>query len=93
MDVLRHVFLLYKEALHNVAKHARATCVAIEVRDERGLFVLTIRDDGVGFREDEVRRGHGLASMRRRADQVSGRIEIESAPGNGTTLTFVVRIA
>lgn len=93
MTFMRNVLLIHKEALHNVARHARARRVTIRVSDEHGLFVLRIQDDGMGFDERAIRAGQGLASMRRRAQQVGGRLEIESAPRRGTRITFSARMA
>lgn len=90
---VRHSFLLYKEALHNVAKHARASRVRIVVRADANEFRFRIEDDGAGYREAEVEGGHGLNSMRRRADACGGELTIESARGSGTRLTFRARMA
>ena len=93
MDTMRNVFLLYKEALHNIAKHAGAQHVTIRVDEQDGHFTLQIRDDGRGFDAAAVERGHGLANMRRRAQAVGGRIAIDSIPGRGTTITFSAKMA
>jgi signal transduction histidine kinase len=93
MTFMRNALLIYKEALHNVVKHARARHVAIEVADDHGLFALRIRDDGVGFAEPEVRPGHGLENMRRRAHLAGGRIAIVSATDQGTQVRFSARMA
>ena len=78
-----------RESLINVVKHADAMKVELSVsRRERGV-VLEIRDDGRGFdvarRSDVVAEGHiGLASCAERVESVGGRLEIDSAPGQGT---------
>lgn len=90
---MRNVLLIYKEALHNVARHARARRVAIRVVDAQGVFVLHVEDDGVGFAEAAVRPGRGLANMRRRARQSGGRLEIARLPCGGTRVTFSARMA
>jgi signal transduction histidine kinase len=93
MPFMRNVLLIYKEALHNITKHAGARRVVVAVGARRGEFVLRIEDDGVGFDEDVVRRGRGLESMRRRAEQTGGRLDIASAPGAGTRVTYTAPIA
>ena len=86
-----NVYRIAQEALNNVAKHARATRVAVilEQRDQRA--VLVIEDNGRGFdlprantesREQQL----GLGGMHERAALVSGTTDIESAPGRGTTV-------
>lgn len=93
MTVMRNVLLVHKEALHNVARHARAGRVEIHLAADRDALVLRITDDGIGFAEHAAQPGRGLASMRQRAREVGGRLEIESAPGLGTRLTLQVPLA
>ncbi len=78
----RQFFLIYKESLHNIVRHAAASKVVIRLSGEAGRLLLEIEDDGCGF--DGVGRGHGLASMRRRAAERHWRLEILSTPGSGT---------
>jgi signal transduction histidine kinase len=60
--------------------------VEIEIRIEGGRLQLSIRDDGRGFDPAVPAPGHGLSSLRRRAQQLSGTIRIESAPNSGTRI-------
>ena len=92
MNTMRNTLLIYKEALHNVMKHAGARRVQIHVGTERGRLLFRIDDDGVGFDPAVEHAGHGVASMRRRAAQVGGTLVIESAPGRGTRLSFSTRL-
>ena len=85
-DRRRHLLLVLKESLSNVARHARASRVEIEIRIEHGTLFLSIRDDGRGFDPSVPAPGHGLSSLRRRAEKLSGTIRIESAPGSGTRI-------
>ncbi|MFN8626222.1 MAG: ABC transporter substrate binding protein [Candidatus Binatia bacterium] len=81
------VFRVAQEALRNVGRHARARTVEIALRSlDRGLQ-LAIRDDGIGF-DPKIQTGlHlGLASMRERVQLLGGELDIESAPGQGTTI-------
>lgn len=90
MERRRNVFLIYKEALHNVVTHAQAETVAITVSNGEGTFPLTVQDDGVGFDPETVAGGHGLKNMQRRADELGARLEIRSHPGEGTTISLVL---
>ena len=76
-----------QEGLRNVKRHARARTVDLScAADGRGTRMI-LRDDGDGFDPSETRRPSlGLAGMRERAALVGGRIEIQSAPGRGTTI-------
>jgi signal transduction histidine kinase/ligand-binding sensor domain-containing protein len=91
MDVRRDLLLIFKEAVNNAARHARCTTVTIDVRIERSRMTLAIADDGVGFDASAASDGHGLHSMRRRAERLKGTLEIRTAPG-GTTLTVAFPI-
>ena len=93
MNQMRNIFLIYKEALHNITKHAEAQHVNITIAEDGGWFTLRIRDDGVGFAESDIVRGLGLANMRRRARTMDGSIEIKSTPGVGTQITFSAKMA
>jgi hypothetical protein len=88
----RNVPPLFKEALHNILKHAHATSVRITVRRWENQFQFCIADDGAGFDETAAPAGNGLKNMRRRAQEVCGRLEIVSRKGGGTTLTLTAPI-
>lgn len=81
------LYRVSQEALHNVTKHARASRVDIVLGSAEGLITLEIRDDGQGFDTGGDFPGHlGLRSMRERVEGSGGRLEIESAPGEGTCI-------
>jgi signal transduction histidine kinase len=91
-DVETHVYRITQEALNNIAKHAEATNVSVLLEKMGENITLIIEDDGKGFEPAEVtvskESGHGLglSGMRERAVLVGGDIEIEAAPGKGTTI-------
>lgn len=80
-DLRRQVFLLFKEAVHNVVRHARASSVTIQFEAAERSLTLTISDDGEGFQVEECPEGHGLRSMRARAGEAGGTVDISSGPG------------
>ena len=84
----REVLLIFKEALHNIRRHAAAHQVGIRLKDAEGEFALQITDDGAGFDPEASTTGHGLTSQRQRARALGGDLRIESAPGGGTRLTL-----
>jgi signal transduction histidine kinase/ligand-binding sensor domain-containing protein len=91
---LRHnLFLAFKEALHNAAKHADAPAVLVTLALADGRLSLTVQDDGRGFDPTVAAgAGNGLGNMARRLSDIGGRCEIDSAPGRGTRVTFVVPV-
>jgi signal transduction histidine kinase len=78
-------FRIVQEALSNVARHSRARQVEVTLTVQNIAVEVAIRDDGVGFNV-ELRTGFGLVGMSERAELAGGRLDIESAPGAGTTL-------
>ncbi|HOY29784.1 MAG TPA: ATP-binding protein, partial [Flavobacteriales bacterium] len=86
----RNLFLITKEALHNVVKHAQARQVKLVLRWKEGLS-LEVHDNGKGLAPDRKRTGHGLANMGKRAQQVGATFHISSEPGMpGTRLSMLV---
>jgi PAS domain S-box-containing protein len=82
------LYRVAQEALHNVAKHAEASHVTVSLTQENGYVMLEIRDDGSGFNVQDRFPGHlGLQSMRERVQEADGRFSVESAPGQGTTVS------
>ncbi len=83
------LYRIAQEALTNIAKHARAQHVAIILERRSDQVSLIVEDDGVGFDPVEMdgeRRGFGLLGMQERAALVGATVQIESAPGEGTTI-------
>jgi ligand-binding sensor domain-containing protein/signal transduction histidine kinase len=94
----RQLFLLVKEALHNVARHSQAAAVTIHLAASGRRLTVEIRDDGRGFDPAAVAPeaggsgGQGLRSMRERAAALGARLEIDTAPGRGTRLFLETRL-
>lgn len=90
LDIQRNFFLFYKEVINNIAKHSKATYVkaTIEALEKNTGIAFKIIDNGVGFDTDEVYEGHGLKSLRKRAEELEGNLSIKSAQGKGTTVSF-----
>lgn len=86
----RNIFLIIKEALHNVVKHANAEQVTLAVHWRNGLHAVVV-DDGNGLPSETKKGGHGLVNMAKRAQQVGGEFTLEpTANGKGTRLTLKV---
>jgi signal transduction histidine kinase len=84
------VLLIFKEALHNIVRHARCAAASVSIATRDGRLQAEVRDDGCGFTEEPSGSGHGLGSMRARAVQLGGELRIRSQPGAGTCLTLDV---
>ena len=78
-----------QEALNNIAKHANASRVEIDLTQEGAVTELRIHDDGQGFDIDQKVSGHyGLKMMEERTEGVGARLTVTSQPGHGTELTI-----
>ncbi len=84
------VFRICQEALTNIARHARAKHVVVNLERERNEAILTISDDGVGFPVNllEHTQSLGVVGMRERALLLGAEFSLQSLPGNGTTITL-----
>lgn len=91
LELRQNVFLLFKEAITNVVKHARASRVEIRLRGGADGWELSVRDNGAGFDTKVPTSGVGLGSMALRARQAGGELEVESRPGAGTTVRVASR--
>jgi signal transduction histidine kinase len=84
------IFRVAQEALANVARHARARNVAVTLADDGGHLVLTVRDDGSGFKPEGTPSGMGMANIAARAAEVGGGVDVTSSSDRGTTVRFSV---
>jgi ligand-binding sensor domain-containing protein len=90
LEFRRNIFRMFKEILGNVASHSKASSVRISISEKIGGWHLVVQDNGVGFQADSVRRGNGLANLKRRAEKLHGQLQIDTCPGAGTTVSFHV---
>ena len=84
MEVRRNIYLIFKEALNNTAKHSGATQVDMEVALEEKSIRIGIRDNGLGFNNHSPSRGNGLQNLYSRAEEIGGHLRIDTQPGQGT---------
>lgn len=88
------LFRIAQEALNNVAKHARASRVDVELHMADGDFSLAVTDDGIGFESTSLasHAGRGMATMRERAQSVGGHFEVTAGRGAGTRVSARVQL-
>ncbi|MBI3951603.1 MAG: hypothetical protein HY314_14220 [Acidobacteria bacterium] len=93
----RHLFLIFKEALNNIVRHADCTSVSLVISVTDHHLSAEIQDNGYGFARtvadedgDPPHRGHGLKNMQARAVELGGQFRIDSVPGGGTRLNLSV---
>lgn len=84
------LFRVAQEALQNAVRHGEARTIGVTVERSDGGWRLSVTDDGRGFVPEQARTSFGLRSMRERVEQIGGRLEVRSAPGQGARVTAVV---
>ena len=89
----REVFLIFKESINNMARHSECTEVDIDFEVSGDCLNLRLSDNGAGFDPDHSASGAGLASMADRARRMGGQLEVDSGPGQGTTVTLSIPLA
>lgn len=92
----RALYMIFKEAVSNIARHAEAGRASCRITFEHHALVAVVEDDGRGLpaeTQSNGRGGRGLSNMRARAEGLGGRLEVESGPGAGTRLRLVLPLA
>jgi signal transduction histidine kinase len=89
-DATRHLFLYFREALHNISRHAKAAKVEIRVETTSEQFQLIISDDGVGIAPERLERPATLRALRQRSAALNAELHVDSSPEKGTRLTLTV---
>ena len=78
MNIRHEIFLIYKEAIGNVARHSGARNVVVNIDIDRSSLWMKIQDDGHGFSVAAVERSRGIKEMRKRAKHLKGDLDIQS---------------
>jgi signal transduction histidine kinase len=84
------LYFVCSEALANAAKHARASRISVEVRQDTDRVVVAILDDGAGGASPE--RGSGLRGLADRVQALGGQLRVESPPGAGTRVSAEITL-
>jgi ligand-binding sensor domain-containing protein/two-component sensor histidine kinase len=88
MEARRDFFLIFKEAVNNVAKYSRCSKCSIHISLHQHRLLLDVADNGIGFNVNRADDGNGLSNMQKRAEALKGRVSIHSKPGEGTQVTL-----
>lgn len=89
-DIRREVFLIFKEAVNNAVRHSNCSSIEIGFAVSDNRLMLKVDDNGSGFDPSAAGGGHGVASIKRRAQGIGGTLEILSQPGRGTSVSLHV---
>lgn len=94
LEFKRDIFLIYKEVLNNIIRHANAENVTIVIDCRKGRIQLLIEDDGDGFNnlDKEFREGNGLRNLRMRAQAIGGNLKVRSTLNEGTSVKLTLML-
>jgi signal transduction histidine kinase/ligand-binding sensor domain-containing protein len=93
MEARRDFFLLFKEAVNNLAKYSRCRHATIDISVMKSILIMKVQDDGIGFNVQEADSGNGLSNMRKRAQSLRGKLVIESEENKGTSVILEAPVA
>jgi signal transduction histidine kinase len=92
MEQRRNLYLIYKEAINNIAKHAEATKASCLIKTEHDLILIVIRDNGRGFDLNETFEGNGLKNFKMRSQGEELEVKVRSSPGSGSEIRIEIAV-
>lgn len=92
MEHRQHLYLIFKEAINNCITHSDCDEIILNAYVDKRELTMVLKDNGKGFNIGEKFLGSGLNNMKKRAEKIGGKLEIESNLGKGTTIKFVGRL-
>ena len=93
METRKNLFLIFKEAVNNVAKYANATQVNVDVIVKHHTLSLIVKDNGSGFDVENADTGNGLNNMQKRAEKLNAKFNISSKRNTGTSVSLEMHVA
>jgi signal transduction histidine kinase/ligand-binding sensor domain-containing protein len=90
LEQRRNLYLIFREALNNAVKYAECTQIDLVLNLKSRFLKMELNDNGKGFDIEKIKRGNGLNNLEKRAKEINGQIEINSAPGKGTSINLMV---
>lgn len=92
LEIRKNIYLLFKEAINNVIKHANASHVEIQIKYQFRKLQISIIDNGKGFDSNSVIKGNGLDNMQNRIKKLNGKIEFKQNQPKGTIIKFEMKV-
>nr|WP_197486667.1 sensor histidine kinase [Mucilaginibacter sp. L294] len=92
MEYRKNIFLIFKESINNVLKHAQCTAITVLVKPQGKKISFVISDNGKGFETGVESNRNGLKNIERRAAEMGGELTITSSPDKGTMIKLLINI-
>jgi len=90
MEYRKNIFLIFKESINNILKHAQCTAITVLVKPQGRKISFVISDNGKGFETGTESSRNGLKNIERRAAEMGGELTITSSPDNGTMIKLLI---
>jgi signal transduction histidine kinase len=87
-----NIYRIIQEALQNINKYSKAKHAHVDVKKDGNTISVKVTDDGIGFNPDKVKGGIGIRNLRKRAASLNGNLNVESAPGKGSTIEVLFTV-
>ncbi|HVU27574.1 MAG TPA: ATP-binding protein [Verrucomicrobiae bacterium] len=91
-EVRHNLYLIVREALNNIVKHAKASEAWLRIHWKDSVLHIVIEDNGCGFVAENSLSRNGLQNMRHRIEKIGGQLEFDTRPGAGTTCRVYLRL-
>ncbi|MBI1808190.1 MAG: hypothetical protein HYR76_14215 [Ignavibacteria bacterium] len=92
LEMKRNLYLIFKEGLNNVVRHSGAAHVTVSLRRVNGTLMMSVEDNGKGFKPEDSRSGNGLKNMQLRGVSLKGVFQLHSTPGAGTRILVKLKL-
>jgi len=93
MEQKRSIYLIFKEAVNNLAKYSKSKTAHLKINFQKGLIIMSIKDSGIGFDfNNSTSSGNGIMNMKKRAGDIKAELNIESNRGYGTTVSMHIPV-
>ena len=92
MEYRQHIYLIMKEAINNLVKYSECTETDIKVSFHSPLLTVTIKDNGKGYDPNQITYGNGLNNMKKRANEMDAKLDMQSKLNEGTIIILKVKI-
>lgn len=90
LEQRRNIFLIYKEALTNVVRHSNTKTCFVNIDWQSDKLIISVKDAGIGFDIDAVKKHTGIISMMKRAEKIKGTLTFDSKVGKGNTVKLII---
>ena len=92
LDISRNILLIFKESIHNILKHSRASEAVFDAALKDDVLTLSIHDNGHGFDLEHDKNGHGVNNLHLRSKRINSRLNINTGPG-GTSISLTINFS